>query len=197
MNNNNLYSMVPRHIRRDIKKIRQFQNTKATILNGELNKLLNSLNKFNNEYSKLVNNIEKKLLEVNSLVNYRIENINNIQNIQNIQNGIINQTTKLNNIFSAMNEYIENLQDFIDQNQINPNVDEIQRVEEKKQIQDTAYRMAMSFISYNMMTNNLNNLQNTSQSQLESSNSTLFTTRTLNNQNQNDNNYDINDDSDF
>jgi hypothetical protein len=191
MNNNNLYSMVPLHIRRDIKKIRQYQNTKSIILNGELNKLLNSLNKFNNEYCKLINSVEKKLLEVHNVTNYSIENFDNVQNVQN---GIINQITKLNNIFSAMNEYIDNLQYFVDQNQINPSVNEIQRVEEKKQIEDTASRMAMSYIS-NIMTNNLNNQPNTTE--LESSNNTLFTTRTLNNQNQNDNNHNINDDSDF
>jgi len=162
MNNNNSYYMVPPNVRNDIRKIRKYQNTKATILNGELNKLLNSLNKFNNDYSKLINSVEKKLLEVHHVNNNH--NTENLNSIRIIQDGIINQMIKLNNIFSAMNEYIDNLQIYVDQNQINPSVDEIQRVEEKKNIEDTASRMAMTFISTIMRNNTLNSSSTTSPS---------------------------------
>lgn len=149
--NNNSYYMVPPDIRNDIRKIKQYQKTKATVLNGEINKLLNSLNKFNNEYSKLVTNVEQKLLETNNVSNY---NSNNVDMVQTIQNNLINQLIKLNNIFSAMNNYIDNLQTFIDQNQLNPNSEEIQRVEESRQIEETASQMAMTFISNLMSLNN-------------------------------------------
>ena len=184
MSNNNSYYMVPPNVRNDIRKIRQYQNTKATILNGELNKLLNSLNKFNNDYSKLINSVEKKLLEVHHVNNNH--NTENLNSIRIIQDGIINQMIKLNNIFSAMNEYIDNLQIFIDQNQINPSEDEIQRVEEKKNIEETASRMAMTFIS-TIMSNNRSNSSSTT-SELNSYDNPLLNRNNLNNQ-------DIQDDS--
>jgi len=185
MSNNNSYYMVPLNVRNDIRKIRRYQNTKAIVLNSEMNKLLNSLNKFNNDYSKLINNVEKKLLEVHH-VNNNNHNIENFNSIQVIQNGIINQLIKLNNIFSAMNEYIDNLQGFIDQSQINPSEDEIKRVEEKKNIEDIASRMAMTYISTIMTNNRTSRTSNTSQ--LNSNNNHLLNTDNLNEQERQDNN---------
>lgn len=85
-----------------------------------------------------------------------------------------------------MNEYIDNLQVFIDQNQINPSEDEIQRVEEKKNIEETASRMAMTFIS-TIMSNNRSNSSSTT-SELNSYDNPLLNRNNLNNQ-------DIQDDS--
>jgi hypothetical protein len=85
-----------------------------------------------------------------------------------------------------MNEYIDNLQGFIDQSQINPSEDEIKRVEEKKNIEDIASRMAMTYISTIMTNNRTSRTSNTSQ--LNSNNNHLLNTDNLNEQERQDNN---------
>ena len=100
-----------RKLNKELIKIRKYQKTKSIILNDQINRLINSLNRFNNEYSILINKFENKIKRTRSDYTNSLINLETVDKSQKV---LIDQMIKLNNVFSLTNNYIENFQKLID-----------------------------------------------------------------------------------
>ena len=100
-----------RKLNKELRKIKRYQKTKSIVLNGQINTLINSLNKFNNEYSILINKFENKIKVNNtSYINSLID----LETVDKTQKVLIDQMSKLNNMLNLTNDYIESFQTIID-----------------------------------------------------------------------------------